>query len=88
MSDTWNTIHNLQEVVKLLQDDVRLDVFVDTDFWGEDSNIARTIARIKRAPIFLEALIEELISDLPPEEIPFTDPPDVVLGRDEYVIDA
>lgn len=90
MVDVWNTINNLKEVVRLLKLDVNTDIFVD-ELWrveGELGVDSLTIQRIKRAPLMIDALLDELITGMPPEEIPFSDPPDVELGRGEYVIDA
>lgn len=90
MADAWNTIHNLKEVVHLLKLDVNTEVFVYA-LWrggGEHGVNSLTIQRIKRAPLLIDALLDDLIEAMPPEEIPFTDPPDVDLGPDGYIIDA
>jgi hypothetical protein len=88
LTDVWNTIQNMQKVVKCLEDDTGTDVFVDYDWAEGETPVAKTILRIKRTPYLLSALLDELIKTMPPEELPFTDPPEVELGRGEYVLDA
>ncbi len=91
MADVWNTIQNMREVVKCLDDDTRVNVFVDYD-WTESENVgAKIIRRIKRTPLLLNALLDELIRAMPPEEIPFTDPPEDEASYSQsglFVIDA